>query len=146
MQQQQATQSQTDPHPPESGMPLSKDQPPQEGLDTDRRDSLGHTDTRGCTPSESFAAKCFSFQMIIAFENAPWVILTEEMKLDAVVVTVALAEEEQCLSALEKKAHMTALQESSRPAHSSRRGSSSCTREERGQLCSLGFTSGSLPS
>lgn len=48
--------------------------------------------------------------------------LTVEMKLDAVVVTVALAEEEQCLRALEKKVHMTALQMNSRPPHSSRRG------------------------
>ena len=52
--------------------------------------------------------------------------LTEEMKLDAVVVTVALAEEEQCLRALEKKVHMTALQVNSRPTHSSRRGMWSC--------------------
>lgn len=45
-----------------------------------------------------------------------------EMKFDAVVVTVALAEEEQCLRALEKKVHMTVLQKNSRPPHSSRRG------------------------
>ncbi len=48
------------------------------------------------------------------------------MKLDAVVVTVALAEEEQCRRALEKKVHMTALQVNSRQPHSSRRGMSSC--------------------
>lgn len=48
--------------------------------------------------------------------------MAEEMKLDAVVVTVALAEEEQCRRALEKKVHMTALQMNSRPPHSSRRG------------------------
>jgi len=48
--------------------------------------------------------------------------LTEEMKLDAEVVTVALAEEELCWRALEKKFHMTALQVRSRPPHSSRRG------------------------
>lgn len=47
---------------------------------------------------------------------------TVEMKLDAVVVTVALADEEQCLRALEKKVHITALQMNSRPPHSSRRG------------------------
>lgn len=52
--------------------------------------------------------------------------LTEEMKLDAVVVTVALAEEEQCRSALEKKVHMTALQVNSRLPHSRRRGMWSC--------------------
>lgn len=45
-----------------------------------------------------------------------------EMKLDAVVVTVALAEDEQCLRALEKKVHITVLQMNSRPPHSSRRG------------------------
>ncbi|KAG7235482.1 hypothetical protein INR49_002617, partial [Caranx melampygus] len=36
--------------------------------------------------------------------------LTEKTKLDAVVVTVALAEEELCWRALEKKVHMTVLQ------------------------------------
>ena len=48
--------------------------------------------------------------------------LTEEMKLDAVVVTVALAEEEQCRRALEKKVHIMALQVKSRTPHSSLRG------------------------
>lgn len=56
--------------------------------------------------------------------------LTEETKLDAVVVTVALAEEEQCRRALEKKVHMTALQVNSRPPHSSRRGMWSCNSSE----------------
>lgn len=42
------------------------------------------------------------------------------------MVTVALAEEEQCRRALEKKVHMTALQVSSRPPHSSLRGMWSC--------------------
>lgn len=46
----------------------------------------------------------------------------EEMKFDAVVVTVALAEEEQRRRALEKKVHMMVLQVNSRTAHSSRRG------------------------
>lgn len=48
--------------------------------------------------------------------------LTEEMKLDAVVVTVALAEEEQCRRALEKEVHMMALQVNNRPPHSNRKG------------------------
>lgn len=52
--------------------------------------------------------------------------LTEEIKFDAVVVTVALAEEEQWRRALENKVHMTALQVKSRPPHSSRRGTWSC--------------------
>lgn len=52
--------------------------------------------------------------------------LTEEMKLDAVVVTVARAEEEQCRRALEKNVHMVALQASRRAPHSSRRGMPSC--------------------
>lgn len=51
-----------------------------------------------------------------------WGELTEEMKLDAVVVTVALAEEEQCRRALEKNVHMMALQANRRAPHSSRRG------------------------
>lgn len=52
------------------------------------------------------------------------------MKLDAVVVTVAAAEEEQCRRALEKKVHMTALQVNSRAPHSSRRGRWSCKHNE----------------
>jgi hypothetical protein len=42
--------------------------------------------------------------------------------LDAVVVTVARAEEEECLRALEKKVHITALLVNSSPPHSNRRG------------------------
>lgn len=64
-----------------------------------------------------------------AHQRAAWVSpkitlprTAEEIKLDAVLVTVALAEEEQCRRALEKKVHMTALQVNSRPPHSSRRG------------------------
>ncbi|RXM96720.1 hypothetical protein EOD39_15345 [Acipenser ruthenus] len=41
------------------------------------------------------------------------------MKLEAVVVTVALAEEEEYLSALAKQVHITALQVNSNPPHSS---------------------------
>lgn len=46
----------------------------------------------------------------------------EDMKFEAVVVTVALADEEEYLSALAKKVHITALQVKSSPPHSSRRG------------------------
>ena len=52
----------------------------------------------------------------------PVSLLTEDTKLDAVVVTVARAEEEECLRALEKKVHITALLVNSSPPHSNRRG------------------------
>ena len=45
-------------------------------------------------------------------------LLTEEMKLEAVVATVALAEEKECLRALEKKVHITVLHINRRPPHS----------------------------
>lgn len=49
-------------------------------------------------------------------------LLTEDMKLEAVVVTVALAEEEEYLSALAKKVHITALHVKSSPPQRRRRG------------------------
>lgn len=49
-------------------------------------------------------------------------LLTDEMKLEAVVVTVVWVEEEEHLSALERKVHITALQVKSSPPHSSLRG------------------------
>lgn len=48
--------------------------------------------------------------------------LTEDMKLEAVVVTVVQVEEEEYLSALARKVHITALQVKSSPPHSSLRG------------------------
>lgn len=54
--------------------------------------------------------------------------LTEEIKFEAVVVTVARAEEDECLSALAKKVHITALQENRRPPQSSRRGMCNCNQ------------------
>lgn len=52
--------------------------------------------------------------------------LTEEMKLEAVVVTVVRADEHELRSALARKVHITALQVNSRPPHSSLRGMCSC--------------------
>lgn len=49
-------------------------------------------------------------------------LLTEDMKLEAVVVTVVRVEEEEYLSALSRKVHITALQVKRRPPHSSLRG------------------------
>lgn len=49
-------------------------------------------------------------------------VLTEDMKLDAVVVTVAWVQEDEYLSAFARKVHITALQVNSRPPHSRRRG------------------------
>lgn len=48
--------------------------------------------------------------------------LTEDMKLEAVVVTVVQVEEDEYLSALARKVHITALQVNSSPPHSSLRG------------------------
>lgn len=48
--------------------------------------------------------------------------LTENIKLDAVVVTVTLAEEEQCWRALENDVHMMALQVNNRLPDNRRRG------------------------
>lgn len=48
--------------------------------------------------------------------------LTEDMKLEAVVVTVVQVEEEEYLSALARKVHITALQVKSSPPQSSLRG------------------------
>lgn len=48
--------------------------------------------------------------------------LTEDMKLEAVVVTVVQVEEEEYLSALARKVHITALQVKRSPPHSSLRG------------------------
>lgn len=47
-------------------------------------------------------------------------VLTEEMKLEAVDVTVAVAEEEEYLRALAKNVHITALQANMRPPHPAR--------------------------
>lgn len=44
------------------------------------------------------------------------------MKLDAVVVTVAWAQEDEYLSAFARKVHITALQVNIRPPHSRRSG------------------------
>lgn len=49
-------------------------------------------------------------------------LLTEDMKLEAVVVTVVRVEEDEYLSALARKVHITALQVNSSPPHSSLRG------------------------
>lgn len=49
-------------------------------------------------------------------------LLTEDTKLEAVVVTVVRVEEEEYLSALARKVHITALQVKSRPPHSSLSG------------------------
>ena len=49
-------------------------------------------------------------------------LLTEDMKLEAVVVTVVRVEEEEYLSALARKVHITALQVKSSPPHSSLSG------------------------
>ncbi len=49
-------------------------------------------------------------------------ILTEEMKLEAVVVTVVRVEEHELRRALARNVHITALQVNSRPPHSSLRG------------------------
>ena len=57
--------------------------------------------------------------------------LTEKIKLDAVVVTVTLAEDEQCRRALEKDVHMMALQVNNRPPHNRRRGTWSYTQTMR---------------
>lgn len=48
--------------------------------------------------------------------------LTEDMKLEAVVVTVVQVEEDEYLRALARKVHITALQVKSSPPHSSLRG------------------------
>lgn len=48
--------------------------------------------------------------------------LTEKIKLDAVVVTVTLAEEEECWRALENDVHMMALQVNNRLPDNRRRG------------------------
>lgn len=48
--------------------------------------------------------------------------LTDDMKLEAVVVTVVQVEEDEYLSALARKVHITALHVKSSPPHSSRRG------------------------
>lgn len=50
------------------------------------------------------------------------VILTEEMKLEAVVVTVVRVEDEEYLRAFDKNVHITALQVKSSPPQSRRRG------------------------
>jgi len=52
--------------------------------------------------------------------------LTEKIKFEAVVVTVARAEEDECRRALAKKVHITALQVNRRPPQSSRRGMCNC--------------------
>lgn len=52
--------------------------------------------------------------------------LTEEIKFEAVVVTVARAEEEECRRALAKNVHITALQVNRRPPQRSRRGICNC--------------------
>lgn len=44
-------------------------------------------------------------------------VLTEEMKFEAVDVTVAVAEEEECFKAFAKKVHITALHANTRPPH-----------------------------
>lgn len=49
-------------------------------------------------------------------------LLTEEMKLEAVVVTVVLVEDEEYLRAFDRNVHITALQVKSSPPHSRRRG------------------------
>ena len=49
-------------------------------------------------------------------------ILTEEMKLEAVVVTVVRVEEEEYLRALARNVHITALQVNSMPPHRRRNG------------------------
>lgn len=108
MKHQQSTQSERDACPPQSSVGFSKNHPPQDSLDTHKRDS---SDTWIWIPPEKKTSAMGSYRE-----------LTVEMKLDAVVVTVALAEEEQCLRALEKKVHMTALQMNNKPPHSSRRG------------------------
>lgn len=57
--------------------------------------------------------------------------LTEDMKLEAVVVTVVQVEEEEYLSALARKVHITALQVKSSPPHSSLRGMWSLKNSDR---------------
>lgn len=57
------------------------------------------------------------------------VVLTEDMKLEAVVVTVARMEEEEYLRAFARKVHITALQVKSSPPHSSLRGMCNCNTE-----------------
>ena len=56
-------------------------------------------------------------------------LLTEDMKLEAVVVTVVWVEEEEYLSALARKVHITALQVNRSPPHSSLRGMWSWTTQ-----------------
>lgn len=48
-------------------------------------------------------------------------ILTEDKKFEAVVVTVAAADDEEYLKALAKKVHMAALHRNTRPAQPRRR-------------------------
>lgn len=111
MKHQQSTQSESDADPPESSVGLSKNHPPNDGLET-------HTQSR------QHEGECFHYNFFLSARTSLETseTLTEETKLDAVVVTVALAEEELCWRALEKKVHMTVLQVMSRPPHSSRRG------------------------
>jgi len=66
--------------------------------------------------------------------------LTEEMKLEAVVVTVVRADEHELLRALARKVHITALQVNSRPPHSSRRGMCSCHGESGKHLLLLQYS------
>ena len=49
-------------------------------------------------------------------------VLTEEMKLEAVVVTVVWVQEEEDRRALARKVHITALHVNSSPPHSRRSG------------------------
>lgn len=53
-------------------------------------------------------------------------LLTEEMKLEAVVVTEAVAEEEESRRAFAKTVHMTALQAHTKPMQPTRSSTGSC--------------------
>lgn len=61
-------------------------------------------------------------------------LLTEEMKLEAVVVTEAAAEEEESRKALVKTVHITALHTNTRPAQLRRSSTGSCRTKQK-TLC-----------
>lgn len=63
-------------------------------------------------------------------------LLTEQMKLEAVVVTEAMAEEEERRSALAKTVHITALHANTKPRQPMRNSAGSC-RMRGGKLHAL---------
>lgn len=104
LQDQQTGEGQRDPDPPQRYFSFTKDQLPKECLQTKRSTVL----TPICSTHTTNPPK----------QEA----LTEEMKLEAAVVTVVQVEEDEYLRALARTVHMPALQVKSRPPHSSLRG------------------------